>query len=57
MHLLTDCVGSRFEHDKRARLKKMEDSGVVVSSVEMALFEIMRDAKHPKFKEIQALIK
>ncbi len=57
VHLLTDCVGSRFEHDKRAGLKKMRSSGVITSSVEMAFFEMMRDAKHPKFKEIQALIK
>lgn len=57
VHLLTDCVGSRFEHDKRAGLKKMRSSGVVSSSMEMAIFELMRDAKHPKFKEIQALIK
>ena len=57
VHLLTDCVGSRFEHDKRAGLKKMQSSGVVISSVEMALFELMQDAKHSKFKEIQALIK
>ena len=57
VHLLTDCVGSRFEHDKRAGLAKMRTSGVVSSSVETALFELMRDAKHPKFKEIQTLIK
>jgi nicotinamidase-related amidase len=57
VHLLTDCVGSRFEHDKRSGLKKMRGSGIITSSVEMALFELMRDAKHPKFKETQALIK
>ena len=57
VHLLTDCVGSRFEHDKLAGLEKMRSSGVVFSSVEMALFELMRDAKHEKFKEVQALIK
>ena len=55
--MLTDCVGSRFDHDKRAGLKKMRTSGVITSSMEMAFFEIMRDAKHPKFKEIQVLIK
>jgi nicotinamidase-related amidase len=57
VHLLSDCVGSRFEHDKLAGLEKMKTSGVITSSVEMALFELMRDAKHEKFKEIQALIK
>lgn len=57
VHLLTDCVGSRFDHDKAAGLEKMRSSGVVMSSVEMALFEIMRDARHEKFKEVQTLVK
>lgn len=57
VHVLTDCVCSRFEHDKLAGLAKMAASGAISSSMEMALFELMRDAKHDKFKEIQALIK
>lgn len=57
VHLLTDCVSSRFEHDKRAGLSKMKTSGVVPASMEMALFELMRDSKHEQFKEIQNLIK
>ena len=57
VHLLSDGVGSRFEHDKMAGLAKMQMSGVVPSSAEMMLFELMRDAKHEKFKEIQQLVK
>jgi nicotinamidase-related amidase len=57
VHLLTDTVCSRFEHDKQAGLAKMRSSGVVPSSIEMALFELMRDSKHAQFKEIQDLIK
>jgi nicotinamidase-related amidase len=57
VHLLTDAVCSRFEDNKAAGLAKMQASGVIASSVEMSLFELMRDAKHEKFKEIQALIK
>lgn len=57
VHILTDCVCSRFEHNKAAGLTKMRDSGVISSSIEMALFELMRDSKNEKFKEIQALIK
>lgn len=57
VHLLTDCVRSRFERDKRAGLAKMKLSGVVPSSIEMALFELLGDSKHDKFKEIQSLIK
>lgn len=35
----------------------MRRSGAVPSSIEMALFELMRDARHDHFKAIQALIK
>lgn len=57
VQLLMDCVASRFEHDKQAGVSKMLANGVVSSSMEMALFEMMRDSKHEKFKEIQSLIK
>lgn len=57
VHVLIDCVSSRFSHDKEAGLRKMQASGVVPSSVEMALFELMRDSKNEQFKEIQNLIK
>jgi nicotinamidase-related amidase len=57
VHVLTDCVASRFDHDREAGLSKMYGSGVNPSSVEMALFELMRNSGHEKFKEIQALIK
>lgn len=57
VHLLTDCVSSRFTQDKETALRKMQASGVVPSSVEMALFELMRDSKHEQFKEIQELVK
>lgn len=57
VHILTDCVSSRFTPDKEIALRKMQQSGVVPSSVEMALFELMRDSKHEQFKEIQNLIK
>ncbi len=57
VHLLCDAVGSRFSDDKKAALDKMQSNGVVPSTVEMALFELLRDSKHEQFKEIQDLIK
>lgn len=57
VHVLCDCVTSRFEYNRLAGLAKMHRGGVIESSTEMALFELMGDAKHEKFKEIQALIK
>ena len=57
VHLLTDCITSRKQSDRKRALQKMQSSGAILSSVEMALFELMRDAKHEKFKAIQGLIK
>lgn len=57
VHILIDSVCSRFEHDKQAGLAKMRASGAISSSIEMALFELMGDSKHEKFKEIQNLIR
>lgn len=57
VHLLQDCVSSRTTHDKHTGCEKMYRSGVIPSNVEMALFELMRDSKHEKFREIQALVK
>jgi nicotinamidase-related amidase len=57
VHLLTDCIASRKETDRIAALQKMQSSGAIASSVEMALFEVMRDSRHEQFKAIQGLIK
>ncbi len=57
VHLLNDCVTSRAEYNKQIGIAKMTKSGAINTSTETALFEIMQDAKHERFKEIQQLIK
>ncbi|MGI8639224.1 MAG: hydrolase [Pyrinomonadaceae bacterium] len=57
VHILEDCVSSRFSRDKETALAKMRINGCIPSCVEMALFELMRDSRHEQFKEIQNLIK
>ncbi|HEX6623078.1 MAG TPA: hydrolase [Pyrinomonadaceae bacterium] len=57
VHLLTDCISSRAEHNRHVGLSKMRQSGALPSSTELALFELLRDARHEQFKAIQKLIK
>ena len=57
VHLLTDCISSRSAQNRQIGLDKMRASGALPSSVELALFELMRDARHEQFKAIQKLIK
>jgi nicotinamidase-related amidase len=57
VHILTDGISSRDVGNKRTALAKMQMSGAVPTSIELALFELIRDAKHEQFRAIQQLIK
>lgn len=57
VEILTDCISSRTLINKQVGIDKMVSIGAKVSSVEMALFELMQTAEHPKFREISKLIK
>jgi nicotinamidase-related amidase len=57
VHVLLDCTSSRTPRDREIGIQKMLRSGAVPCSVEMALFELMRDARHERFREISKLIK
>jgi nicotinamidase-related amidase len=57
VHLLTDAVASRFENDKQTGLQKMFANGATPATVEMSLFELLKDSKHEQFKAIQGLVK
>jgi nicotinamidase-related amidase len=57
VHLLVDCITSRKPENKQVALARMTQAGAVQSTLEMALFEILRGADAPQFKQIQALIK
>jgi nicotinamidase-related amidase len=57
VHVLADCVSSRTPQNREIGLAKMQRSGAFPSSSEMALFELMQDARHEQFKAISKLIK
>ena len=57
VHVVSDAVTSRTAANRDLGLHKMERSGAYVTSVETALFELLRGAGSPEFKEIQKLVK
>jgi nicotinamidase-related amidase len=57
VHVVRDAVSSRTEENRELGLHKMERSGAILTSVETALFELLKEAGTPEFKQIQALIK
>lgn len=52
-----DAVGSRHPTDYHPALDRMKTAGAVLSTSESLMFEILKDSKHPAFKEASALVK
>lgn len=57
VHVVADAVSSRSPSDRKLAYLRLQNAGVVLSSTEMILFELMRSKDHPRFREIQSLIK
>ena len=57
VNVVADAVSSRTPDNKQIALSRMAADGARISSVEMALFELLRTAEHPKFRQIAKLIK
>lgn len=55
--VVADAVGSRDPADKAAALDRMARHGAEVVTSEMVLFEWLRDAAHPRFREVQRLLR
>jgi len=56
-HVVSDAVGSRHEADHRIGLARMERAGALVSSTEMAIYELLGRSDTPAFKEILPLLR
>jgi nicotinamidase-related amidase len=57
VHVLADAVSSRTAENKAIGLQKMRDAGASITSVETALFELLRVAEGPAFKQIIGIVK
>ncbi|WP_297794586.1 isochorismatase family protein [uncultured Marinobacter sp.] len=55
--VVADATGSRNELDRDIALDRLHQSGARIVTVEMVAFEWLRHCKHPRFRDIQRLIK
>ncbi len=55
--VVADAVSSRTEVNRTNALERLRQAGIVVSNTESVLFEWLRDASHPQFKALSALIR
>jgi nicotinamidase-related amidase len=56
VHVAEDAVGSRSKQNWKLGLHKVEQVGATLTSVETALFELVRRAGTDEFKQVQKLI-
>jgi len=57
VEIVADACSSRHIADKAVGLERARDEGAHVTSVETALFELLRAAEGPAFKEIARIVK
>lgn len=55
--VVTDACGSRTERNRDAAFDRLAGAGAELVTTEMVVFEWLRTAEHPAFREMQALIK
>lgn len=56
-HVVSDATSSRTRENRGIGLERMKDCGAVMTSVEMALFELLKKAEGSEFKRIMKIIK
>ena len=57
VYVVKDACASRNKYEFKQGIELMESNGAKVTCVEIVLFEWLKTAKNPHFKEIQTLIK
>lgn len=55
--VVTDACGSRTERNRDAAFDRLAGAGAELVTTEMVAFEWLRSARHPMFRDVQALIK
>jgi nicotinamidase-related amidase len=56
VYLAADAVASRFPVDREFALRRLEQAGAILTTVETCVFEWVGGAGHPKFKDISRLV-
>lgn len=57
IEVITDAISARKLYDKELGLQKMVLAGAAPTSTEMCLFELIKDARSPRFKKILEIVK
>uniref|UniRef100_A0A4X2K331 Isochorismatase domain containing 2 n=1 Tax=Vombatus ursinus TaxID=29139 RepID=A0A4X2K331_VOMUR len=57
VHVVADACSSRSQVDRLLALSRMRQSGAFLTTSECLILQLVRDSAHPRFKEVQKLIR
>lgn len=57
VYVVTDACSSRSERNRDAAFDRLAGAGAELVTTEMVAFEWLRDAGHPRFREVLAIVK
>mmetsp|Transcript_20085 Transcript_20085/g.56465 ORF Transcript_20085/g.56465 Transcript_20085/m.56465 type:complete len:197 (+) Transcript_20085:67-657(+) len=57
VHIVADGTSSSSLWERKVAFQRMRTMGAYITTCESLLFQLMGDSKHPRFKDISALIK
>ncbi|XP_077099543.1 isochorismatase domain-containing protein 1 [Siphateles boraxobius] len=57
VHIVADATSSRSMMDRMFALERLARTGTIITTSEAVLLQLVADKEHPKFKEIQNIIK
>ena len=57
VHVCADAVTSRNEEHRRVALELLRDNGVIVTSAETVIFDLLHVAGTPEFKKVSAFVR
>lgn len=57
VQVIADAVSSRALENKQIALNRLEAEGANITCTEMALFELLKTAENPQFKQVARLVK
>jgi len=57
VNVIADAISSRALENKQIAINRLAAQGAHISCTEMVLFELLKTAEHPQFKQIAKLVK
>ena len=57
VYLAVDATSSRKKIDSKTAIRRLQQFGVVITTVEAVLFELLFESRTPEFKEISKIVK